>query len=889
MKLQHFLPILILFAASEPRLHAAPPQDQPPVVRATLPNGMRVVILRNTLAPVVTVETNFLVGGDETPPGFPGMAHAQEHMAFRGCAGLTADQTSAIYAQLGGQNNADTQQNITQYFDTVPAADLDVALQVQAACMHGIDDSQQEWSQERGAIEQEVARDLSNPTYKFIDRLNEDMFAGTPYAHDPLGTKTSFDATTGDMLKDFYKKWYTPGNAIMVIVGDVDPVSTMTKIRKWFGDVASHPLPERPTVELKPVKSETFTLDSNLPYILGFIAYRFPGTSSPDYAASQILADVLASQRADIYGMVPAGKALGTQFGIAEAYPKASVGYGLVALPSAADATGAIKELRAILANYAQKGVPEDLVAAAIRSEVASAEFERNSIPGLANVWSSALAAEGRTSPDEDVEAIKRVTLADVNRVAKQYLVDDNSITATLKPVPTGQPVSGKGFGGAEQVTSPPTKPVELPAWAAGALAELKVPENSINVSDTKLPNGLRLIVKTDRTSPTVSVAGSVKHESDLETPAGQEGVSDLLDGLFSYGTKTLDRLAFQKALDDIAANESAGFGFSLDVLKEHFSRGVELLADNELHPALPAQAFAVVQSQTTQFVAGNLQSPGYRTSRALDLALLPANDPALREVTPATVGKITLDEVKQFYASTFRPDLTTIVVIGDVSPEEARQAIEKWFGDWKAAGPNPDTTLPPIPINKPSAVNVADSEAVQDSVVLAEQLNLNRFDPDYYPLQLGNHVLGGGFYATRLYHDLRQVAGYVYTVNVSLRASKTRASYSVDYGCNPENVSKARALIERDLDQLRTQDVSPAELQQAKAMLLRQIPLSESSESAVAGGLLGRAQIGLPLDEPIKAAKRYIELNAGDVKAAFSRQLRIGDFVQVVRGPAPQ
>jgi zinc protease len=889
MKLQYFLPLLVLFAASGPRLHSAPPQDQPAVVRATLPNGMRVVILRNTLAPVVTVETNFLVGGDETPAGFPGMAHAQEHMAFRGCAGLTADQTSAIFAQLGGQNNADTQQNITQYFATVPAADLDVALEVQAACMHGIDDSQPEWAQERGAIEQEVARDLSNPTYKFIDRLNQDMFAGTPYAHDPLGTKDSFDATTGDMLKDFYKKWYTPGNAIMVIVGDVDPASTMTKIRQWFGDIASHPLPERPTVELTPVKSETFTLDSNLPYILGFIAYRFPGTSSPDYAASQILADVLASQRADIYGMVPAGKALAAQFGIAEAYPKASVGYGVVALPSAADATGAIKELRSILASYAQKGVPDDLVAAAIRSEVASAEFERNSIPGLANVWSSALAAEGRTSPDEDVEAIKRVTLADVNRVAKKYLVDDNSITATLKPVPTGQPVSGKGFGGAEQVTSAPTKPVELPAWAAGALAELKVPENFVDVSDTTLPNGIRLIVKTDRTSPTVSVAGSVKHESDLETPSGQEGVSDLLDGLFSYGTQTLDRLAFQKALDDIAANESAGFGFSLDVLKEHFSRGVELLADNELHPALPAQAFAVVQKQTAQFVAGNLQSPGYRTSRALDLALLPANDPALREVTPATVGKITLDEMKQFYASTFRPDLTTIVVIGDVSPDEARQVIEKWFGDWKAAGPKPDTTLPPIPINKPSAVNVADSEAVQDSVVLAEQLNLNRFDPDYYPLQLGNHVLGGGFYATRLYHDLRQVAGYVYTVDVSLRASKTRASYSVDYGCNPENVSKARALIQRDLDQMRTEDVSAAELQQAKALLLRQIPLSESSESAVAGGLLGRAQIGLPLDEPIQAAKRYFELNADDVKAAFSRHVRTGDFVQVVRGPAPQ
>src|SRR6266852_8169598 len=137
------------------------------IERATLSNGMRVVVIRNELAPVVTVEENILAGGDETPPGFPGMAHAQEHMAFRGCEGLSADQTAAIFAQLGGLDNADTQQNITQYFTTVPAADLEVALRMDAACMQGIDDADAEWTQERGAIEQEVARDLSNPTYKF--------------------------------------------------------------------------------------------------------------------------------------------------------------------------------------------------------------------------------------------------------------------------------------------------------------------------------------------------------------------------------------------------------------------------------------------------------------------------------------------------------------------------------------------------------------------------------------------------------------------------------------------------------------------------------------------------------------------------------------------------
>ncbi len=859
------------------------------IVRDTLSNGMRVVILRNSLAPVVTVETNFLVGGDETPPGFPGMAHAQEHMAFRGCTGMNADQTAAIYAQLGGHNNADTQQNITQYFATVPAADLDVALQAQAACLRGIDDSPQEWSQERGAIEQEVARDLSNPTYKFIDRLNLDMFAGTPYAHDPLGTRASFEATTGAMLKAFYTKWYSPGDAILIIVGDVEPQATLAKVRTLFGGIPRRAVPPRPEVKLAPVKSETFTLESNLPYVLGFIAYRFPGSDSPDYAASQVLADVLASQRADLYGMVPAGKALAAQFGLAETYPKASVAFGLVALPAGEEATAAITEMRSILAGYARHGVPEDLVAAAKRGELAGAEFERNSIPGLASVWSRALAAEARSSPDVDIEAIERVTLADVDRVARAYLADANSITAILKPVPTGTPVATKGYGGAEQVTSAPTKPVELPGWAAASLAQLKLPSDYIKVSDERLPNGIRLIVNSDAISPTVSVFGAVEHNFDLQTPPGKEGVSDLLNGLFSYGSESLDRLSFQKALDDIAANETAGYRFSTAVLKEHFSRAVELLADNELHPALPQQAFDILQKRTAQFVAGNLESPAYRSSRALEVALMPAGDPTLREITPGSVKDVSLADVKQFYAATIRPDMTTIVVSGDVTAAEARAVIERWFGGWQAQGPKPDTTLPPVAPNAATAVAVADPQAVQDSVVLAEQLPIDRFDPDYYPLQLGNHVLGGGFYATRLYHDLRQVAGYVYSVGIGLDASKTRASYSVNYGCDPENVLKARALIQRDLEQMRTDNVSAEELHQAKALLLRQIPLSEASEDAVAMGLLGRAEIGLPLDEPLIAAKRYYELDAAQVRAAFEKLLRPGDFVQVVRGPAPQ
>jgi zinc protease len=858
------------------------------VTRATLDNGLRVVVIRDALAPVATLEENYLVGGNETPAGFPGMAHAQEHMAFRGCTGLTADQIAAIYAQLGGFMDAQTQQNITQYFVTVPTQDLDLAMRIDSSCMSDVEDSQDQWAEERGAIEQEVASDLSNPTYEFITRLNHDLFRGTPYEQDALGTKASFDKTTGEMLKDFYRKWYAPNNAILVITGDVDPVNVLSKAKEYYGKIPRRPVGQRPAVDLQPVQADSFELPSNLPYLLTGVAYRFPGTDSADFAAARVLVDVLSSQRAALYDLVPQGKALGTDFDLVETYPKASAAFALAALPAGSDPTAIIGELKRIMERYANEGVPADLVEAAKKGEVANAEFGRNSISNLASLWSQALAAEGRESPDQIVDAIKRITVDDVNRVAKKYLLQA-AIVGTLKPTSSGEAVSSKGFGGSEKATSTPTKPVALPDWADSAVKSLRVPELMVRPADMQLKNGIRLIVQTEKTSPTVTLTGSIKTLNQLETPAGKDGVSDVLEGLFSYGTKTLDRVAFQKALDDIAAGESAGASFSLKVLSQDFARGVELLADNELHPALPEDAFKIVKQQTAELTAGELQSPRYRTDRALMQALVPAGDPLLRETTPKTVSGLTYADILKFYATVFRPDLTTIVVIGDITPETAHAVIDKYFGGWKASGPKPDVVLPPIPANKPKAVDVPDSSRIQDEVELAQQLEMNRFSPDYYPLQLGNHVLGGGFYATRLYRDLRQKAGLVYNVEDSLDAGETRAVYSISYGCDPKNVSKARELAEQELLDMQKNNVTAAELQQAKALLLRQIPLGEASEDAVAGGLMGRARIGLPLDEPKHAADRYFNMTADEVRGAFAKYVNPTNFVQVVRGPTPQ
>jgi zinc protease len=430
---------------------------------------------------------------------------------------------------------------------------------------------------------------------------------------------------------------------------------------------------------------------------------------------------------------------------------------------------------------------------------------------------------------------------------------------------------------------------VELPDWAAKALERLSVPRSMVKPVVTVLPNGLKLIVQPESVSNTISVYGHVRNNPDLETPKGKEGVDAVLSQLFSYGTTSLDRLAFQKALDDIGASESAGTDFSLQVLADHFDSGVKLMADNQLHPALPEKAFKVVRQQVAASVAGRLRSPDYLTAHALKAALFPKNDASLRQATPSTVSALTLKNVKDYYSKVFRPDLTTIVVIGKVTDKEARSVIEKYFGPWKSTGPKPETLFSSVPANRPSVTDVPDTSRIQDRVVLAETLGLTRSNDDYYALQLGNHVLGGAFYATRLYHDLREKTGLVYYVSSSFDVGQTRALYTADYGCDPGNVSKARAIIESNLKKMQTSPVTPEELTRAKALLLREIPLSESGIESIAGGLIYRATHDLPLDEPTLAAQKYLKLHAEDVKAAFGKWLRPEDLVQVTEGPTPR
>lgn len=854
------------------------------VTRATLSNGLRVIVVHDPLAPVVTTMLNYRAGSDEQ--SIDGLAHAVEHMMFRGSATLSSSQLMDVMGATGGSFNADTQANVTQYFFTVPSQYLDIALRAERSRASGALMAADQWAQERGAITQEVTQDNSDAVYRLFVKMQDRLLAGTPYAKNGLGTVQSFakDVTSAQLLK-FYRTWYHPNNAIYVIAGDVDGPATIQKVKEFFGDLPAAPLPPREKVVLRPLRSAIYHETSDEPFTAVLLGYRMPGYDSRDYAAGQILGDVLSSPRSTFGGLSYTGNALQTGF-FTQDYTKASVGVAFAAVPVTVSPGKIDAQMRAILDRYRRNGVPADLVQAAKLREVSQLEFSGNSIQGLADEWSDAVAIAGLQSPQDMVARFNAVTPADVNRVLRAYVNDAHVVAAYAVPKNAGGASSGGGLH-TENNSIPPTTHEPLPAWAQRVLDNLSVPKETIAPADMRLSNGMRLIVQPERITHTVVVEGKIENTPAVQEAPGQEGVASVAEAMLPYGTTTYDRVALQRQLDAIAATAGAGTTFGLDVLSSHFDRGVALMADEELHPAFAPAAFAQVKERTVGALTGEATSPDHLAAMALADALYPPGDPLRRFATPKSVGALTLADVKAWYAAAYRPDLTTVVVIGDTTPDAAKAAFERFFGQWKAQGPKPNVVPPPVPLNPATTVAVPATGRVQSSVELVENVNLSRTDPNWAPLQVANAVLTGGFYSSLLYHDLREVHGYAYYVDSRFSVEKTRSRFSIDYGSDPGNVAPAQAQVVAVLRSLQQQPIDAERLLRSKALLMGDVPIRQSSYTGVAGMLLGESSAGLPLNQATLDARAELDASADQIRRALQQVVRPEDFVRIVTGPA--
>lgn len=872
-----FIPLLAVSPITAP---AAP---RP--VETTLPNGMHVVLLPNRLAPVVTTVLTYGVGSDDDT--MPGIAHATEHMMFRGTKDVSAGQFAIMAARAGAEYNAETGNTTTSYYFKMPSAYTGLALRLEADRMTGALDRQADWKSERGPIEQEVRAHQSVPGASIIAKMRHAFFGNTPYAQDGVGTIASFDKMRARDIAAFYHEWYHPNNATLVVAGDIDASKTLGEIRRDFGVIPEVPLPKHQAYAIKPLTAATLS-DSvaELPVPIGAAIYRFPSLTSPDYAAGQVLAAALESGRGALVDLQVKGQILGA---ISNEGAYRDVGELIVAGIGLPGSTPQSVEtaVDGALEGYRKNGIPQDLIDAAKLRILSAQDYRQASISGLAFAWANSLSETGK-SPDDYYTGIQNVTADDVNRVMRTYLVPSNAVTMLMQPKPTASLPRPDSASIAENVQYTPDKEEALPSWAAAYFrAPLRVPQSDREIVTYRLPNGMKLTVRPEHLSPTVVVRGSIRNSPELYEPRGKEGVAQIVAAMMQWGTATYDRQQYQAQLDAIAANVDLGTSFSATVQAKNFDRAMQLLAEGMLHPAFPPQAFALIKNNTARTLAAVEHEPRTQAAIAQTNALYPPGDPRRRRATQASVDSVTPPDVQKWYAFAYRPDLTTVAIVGDVTPQHAREIVERYFGAWKAHGKKPSFKYPVVKSGKTKSVTVTSPTSTHSEVTLTQVLNVHRGNADAIALQLANAMLSDEGTGSMLFRDLRTQRGYVYEVDSSMDIGRSSSTFSIDFASDAKNVARAQAAAVAEVRRLQTQLVPDIELQRAKALLLAQRVLPLDSYNGIAADILDGAQSGTTVTDEDWFWNSLLHTTPAQIRSAMRRWVKPDAFSRVIMAPS--
>jgi zinc protease len=878
-----FLPVL------PPPAGAATTAIPAPQAR-TLANGLKVVVIEDHAAPVAQVHMWYRFGALDETPGKTGLAHALEHMMFRGTHDLSSAGLDDMTARLGGEVNAQTENEITHYYFVIPADRVETIVHLEADRMRGLKLDPADWNLERGAVLEEYAEKHSNPVSSFIYDVNQRVYPNSRLGSTSLGVKADIERATVADLRRYYDEWYRPNNATIVICGDVHADDVFAQAQRWFGPIASAPLPARRHYALKPASGVSYTSRSNYPYTIVDEAYAAPGDAKP-YEHDQVRNDValgaLFNPRGPFRALVERGLVLAYNPTPLEDRRASVVHVLLIVAPghTPRDVRAAYEKT---MAGVLAKGLDPELFDASKRSQLAGMTYARDSIVGLGDAVGANMVFPGDTDPSEFDALYGAITRDESTAVARRVYAKA-SVVAVLEPG-NADPAGAKAPSGVTSSVSDnfgdrtSNGPLVQPDWMKAALAKPLALRSAVDPVVTTLPNGMRLLVQRVATNPTVFIDGLVRTSPSFD-PRGKEGLGEVTSSLMDWGSEKYDYDAQRKVADDRAAEVSFGTAFAAHGRAADFSALLDVLADDVRHPSLPADKFELVRSQLAALTGRRALQAGYEAQRQFDAALYPAGDPALRVPTERSIGSVTLDDVKAYHGQFVRPDLTTLVVVGDVDPAQVAQQVQRAFGDWTAMGPKPDPHLPAIPL--PVPITRVVTTASQDVTVQLGSPALPRTSPDYDPLTLANAIYGAvGSLESRLFREVREKRGLVYGASSSLQANRDRGTFTVSFSAVPSKIDAAAALVRAELKRMQTDDVSADELARAKTRVVATQLNAEQATASIASDLLRIGLDDLPTSYYATLADRYASITPADVRRAAQTYFHPDNLVEVRIGP---
>ena len=816
-----------------------------PYEKYELDNGLTVVLHEDKCDPLVHVDVTYHVGSGREDIGKSGFAHFFEHMLFQGSENVADEEHFKIVTESGGTLNGSTNSDRTNYYQTVPANQLERMLWLEADRMGYVLPAvtQEKFENQRDTVKNERGQRVDNQPYgRTFEAMGEALFPeGHPYSWSTIGYLEDLDRATLDDLQSFFKRWYGPNNAILTIGGDIDREATLEMVKKYFGpiprgqDVGE---PERMTYGID--ADRYVTEEDNVPLARLDMAWPTVEARHPDEAPLDVLMSILAEGKTSLLyeKMEKPGRA--TSVGGFHYCRELACQFQIIALPNPAKETTLAdleSDIRDALAEFETRGVLDDDLERVKNGVVSGLIYGLESVSGkVTQLAANEYMHDDPGLIDDDVERYSNVTKSDVMRVYNQYIKDKPAVI--LSTVPTGE--SEQAAQPANWTMPARTIPESVPVGevdtttpeddfdrsavpAAGDPVSISAPE----VFETTLSNGIPVLVARNTEVPTTTLQ-IVLDTGQKDEPLEMSGIA-VNTAQYLNDARTANSTAedLSNRLSKLGSTVSIGAGddsttIYVKTLTENLEDTMEIVREKLFEPDFNEEDFTRIKDQTVEGLKQAYKRPGPVANIVFSKVLYGQDDPTARfgSGTLESVEALTLDDMKAHYERVFSPSIARIVAVSDLSESEIEDALsplEAWEGPEVERVPYMQSDVASL---KPGTVYyVHKDDAAQSEIRIGYPALPRDLTGEFYRASLMNFPLGANF-NSRINQMLRETKGYTYGARGSFRGNQERGAYVASSAVRAETTADAIKTFMDEMRAYRDEGMTQEELDFTKAAI---------------------------------------------------------------------
>ncbi|MGI8602115.1 MAG: M16 family metallopeptidase [Verrucomicrobiales bacterium] len=867
------------------------------ITEYALPNGLRVLLFPDPSKPIITVNITYKVGSRHEDYGETGMAHLLEHLVFKGTP--KHPNIPQELTEHGARANGTTWFDRTNYYETFDATDENLrwALELEADRMVNSFISRMHLVTEFSVVRNEFESGENNPGSVLYKRMLPAVFQWHNYGHSTIGEKSDIEGAPIERLQAFYRNYYQPDNAILVVAGRIDEPKTLAMVKEAFGKIQKPERILRPTYTREPTQDgeRQITLRRTGDVQIVSCMFRTVAGSHPDHAALSVLTTLLSDEPSGrLYKALVESKKAASVSGDTSGFAEA----GMVEFSAEVRQEKSLEEAKtvmlAVLDELAKTPPTEEEVTRARTRILKDFEMALKQSDRVGLRLSEYIALGDWRLAFLDRDQVEKVAPADVVRVAAAYLKPSNRTLGFF--IPESKPDR-------TVVPEPPDVAALLKdykgraAVAQGEDFEASPGNIEKRTTRTKLPNGMRIALlpketRGDSVSATITLRFGM-----LESLRGKAVSGELAADLIEKGTRNKTRQQIKDILDRLKARVRIFGGASqatasVETDREHLAEVLRLVSEMLRQPSFPADEFEKLKQESLAAIEQQKSDPGALAGNLfarISKPPYPAGDPRYTRTFDEQAGALeaaTLDQVREFHQAFYGASDATAAVVGDFDPKEVELVIRESLGDWSSPSKYQRIADDYQPVAaREETISTPDKA---NAIYLAGYgFAMRDDDPDYPAITVGGYMLGGGFLNSRLATRIRQKEGLSYGVRGGFNASPLDkdASFSASMIYNPQNVSKLSAAFREEIERASQEGFDASELEAAKTGWLKARKVGRSGDGSLASTLSNYLFYGRDLHFDAQVEENVRQLTVEQVNARIRKHLDYAKMISVKAG----